>query len=237
MGIDYNYTKSDGLTQATAARSVRSIKAHFPNSGNGLYWVKHPSANNGSPFQVYCDMQTDGGGWMLLVQNATIGGATKMNYTNYSLLNSTNPPSASSRASVSYSYSILEWADLFKNPNKPFQYMIDAHERNNHGGIWTANNPSYTFNQTVNTSTDITLQTKFGTWYYDNSSIEERMPYIAAGQTTAGMLTTSVSPSSSWWGTIIEASSSYSPAPWISAGGISGVTDSPGVIWYWMRSI
>lgn len=233
MGIGYNINISaDGTTEATAAVSARSIKLHHPASPSGIYWVINPSVNSGNPIQVYCDMETDGGGWMLLVQNATIGGAVKMNYTNYSLNNQTTPPNANARASVSFSYSILEWADFFKNPNKPFEYMIDAYERGQWGGIWRANNKDYRFNQTTNTATDITLLTKFSEWSYSNSGVEERMPWVNATATTAGKLTTSVSSSSSWWGTIIESASSFSPAPWINT-----PMPNPAVIWYWMRSL
>jgi len=235
MAIGYNINVSaDGTSPERAALSARAIKAKFPASSSGLYWVVNPNANSGNPFQVYCDMETDGGGWMLLVQNASINGATKMNYTNYSLTSQTSPPTARSRADVNKSYSILAWADHFKNPNKPFQYMIDANDRGLWGGIWTANDPLYTFNQTSNTATDITLSTKFSDWSYNGNGIEERMPWVETSATSNGKLTTSVSSSSAWWGTLIEASSSFSPAPWIS--GVSGV-DNPGVIWYWMRSL
>lgn len=238
MGIFYNNAGGDGTTAEKAAPSARAIKNRFPSSTSGIYWVQNPNVNSGNPIQVYCDMETDGGGWMLLVQNANIGGATKMNYTNYSLNNQLAPPDASSRSSVDKSYSILAWADAFKNPAKPFEYMLDAYERGQWGGIWRANSSSYTFNQTVNTATDITLKQKFNTWEYSNDGIEARMPWVDSSATSSGKLTTSVSSSSSWWGTIIEASSSFGPAPWI-ADGVSGVSyvDSPGVIWYWMRSI
>jgi hypothetical protein len=226
----------DGLTSETAAPSAWSIKIAYPEAASGTYWVVNPNVNSGNPFQVYCDMETAGGGWQLIVQNCSINGGTKMNHTNYSLLNQTSPPTASSRANANKSYSILAWADYFKNPAKKFQYMMDAVDRGQWGGIWTANDPSYTFNQTSNTATNITLNTNFSGWSYNNSGIEARMPWVAAGATTSGKLTTSVSSNSSWWGTIIEASSSFSPAPWISTSvsGTSG-TDNPGVIWYWMR--
>jgi len=238
MGTTYNAGGMDGLTSQTAGPSARSIKTAYPNSASGLYWIQNNNVNSGSPFQVYCDMVTDGGGWMLLVQNATIGGATKMDYTNYSLHNQSTPPDATSRATVDTSYSILAWADDLKNSNKPFQYMLEGVERGRWGGIWTANDKTYTFNQTANTATDITLNTQFDTWVYHNNGIEERMPWVEAAATTSGKLTTSVLAASSWWGTIIEASSSFSPAPWIdpSAGG-DGTTANPGVIWYWMRNL
>lgn len=238
MGINYGVGINDGLTSATAATSALSIKKFFPTSTSGVYWIKNPNINSGVPFQVFCDMETDGGGWMLIVQNASIGGAVKMDYTNYSLLNELSPPDATSRATVNKSYSILAWADYLKNPNKPFQYMIEGYERNSWGGIWTANDKSYRFNQTTNTATNITLNTKFNTWEYHDAGIEARMPWVDAAATANGKLTTSVSSQGSWWGTIIEAGSSFSPAPWISDA-VSGWTDAdnPGVIWYWMRNL
>jgi hypothetical protein len=31
-----------------------------------LYWIANSNINSGAPFQIYADMTTDGGGWMLL---------------------------------------------------------------------------------------------------------------------------------------------------------------------------
>ena len=240
MAVGYGVnTGANGLTANTAAVSARAIKIQFPNSSSGKYWIKNTAVNSGNPFQVYCDMETDGGGWMLIVQNSGVNGGTKMNYTNYSLLNQLTPPTANSRANATSSYSILAWADALKNPNKQFEYMMDANERKSWGGIWIANDKNYMFNQTVNTATNITLKVKFNTWTaYHNDGIEERMPWVAAGNTSNGMLTTSISSNGSWWGTLIEAGSGFTPAPWIaaSAGG-SGTTANPGVIWYWMRGL
>ena len=74
----------------------------------------------------------------------------------------------------------------------------------------------------------ITLDTKFGGWDYSNNGIEERMPYYSSN-TNSGILTTSISPVSTWWGTIIAGQSGWVTAPWGS--GIS----SPSFIWYWVR--
>ncbi|PKH67892.1 hypothetical protein CXF59_05260 [Flavobacterium sp. ALD4] len=60
-------TKSNkGLTESSAAINGRQIKMAHPNSTDGIYWIKNPNINGGTPFQVYIDMTTDGGGWMLL---------------------------------------------------------------------------------------------------------------------------------------------------------------------------
>jgi hypothetical protein len=58
--------KKDGLTTAKAGSSALQIKQDFPLSVNGIYWITNPNINGGIPFQIYADMTTDGGGWMLL---------------------------------------------------------------------------------------------------------------------------------------------------------------------------
>ena len=56
----------DGLTSATAGTSALQIKQDYPSSTDGLYWIANSNINAGAAFQIYADMTTDGGGWMLL---------------------------------------------------------------------------------------------------------------------------------------------------------------------------
>jgi hypothetical protein len=53
--------------------------------------------------------------------------------------------------------------------------MIQANARNSWGAIWSA--PQlYSFVNTDNTQTAITIDTKFGTWtYFENRGISQRM--------------------------------------------------------------
>jgi len=92
----YNRTKNkyalpDGLTVATAAPSAKAIKAAYPTSTDGVYYINLPTVGIQ---QVYClmDSKYSGGGWMMAMK-ATTG--TTFNYdANYwnttNTLNSTD---------------------------------------------------------------------------------------------------------------------------------------------------
>ena len=136
-------------------------------------------------------MTTDGGGWTLIMCNANNAGWT---YANAISLNTTSP-------SINSNYSIIGWADYIKKSASGFQYMIDANARNSNGGIWTANG-AYTFLKADNTQTNITINTKFGTWTYNDGGIEQIMPWYS---NCSGYITTSTFCSGgSWWGTLIS---------------------------------
>ena len=58
--------EANGLTADTASTSAYAIKQDFPSSTDGVYWISNSNINDGTPFQIYADMTTDGGGWILL---------------------------------------------------------------------------------------------------------------------------------------------------------------------------
>lgn len=55
----------DGSSAGNAGSSALAIKQRTGTTTDGLYWVKPP---NGAATQVWCDMNTDGGGWMLVAR-------------------------------------------------------------------------------------------------------------------------------------------------------------------------
>ncbi len=61
---DPTATLSNGTTQATAAPSCWAIKQSFPASTDGQYWLL--TTKLVAPQQFYCDMTTDGGGYVLV---------------------------------------------------------------------------------------------------------------------------------------------------------------------------
>ncbi len=215
--IKRTLSSGDGLTAESAAANAYEIKLNYPASPDGLYWISNPAINGGAPFRIYADMTTDGGGWTLILCNKSPNPGWDNN--NALLRNQASPD-------INNTYSIIGWADYIKKSTAGFQYMIDAQSRRSNGGIWTANQP-YSFVSTSNTSTDITLNTKFGSWIYEDAGIEERMPWYSPG--SQGLITTSTDANGNWWGTLI-ASGGWDPAPWIGNG-----VSSPGVIWYWVR--
>ena len=55
-----------GLSKDLAVLNCRVLKEKSPYAVSGVYWIDPDGGSRSNAFQVYCDQQTDGGGWTLV---------------------------------------------------------------------------------------------------------------------------------------------------------------------------
>ena len=69
---------SDGMLKSSAGKSCAEILKLNPGSKSGLKWIDPD--DTGNAFQVYCNQEDDGGGWILLQHIEKVGGNCKCCY-------------------------------------------------------------------------------------------------------------------------------------------------------------
>ena len=75
-----------GTTQSSAVSSCQALRSQPLWSPSGVYWIDPDGGSQDNAFKVYCDMETDGGGWTL------VWSYTSTNYLNFkSHLNAVTP--------------------------------------------------------------------------------------------------------------------------------------------------
>ena len=61
----------DGSSSDKAAASCYEVKQVNPAASSGTYWLYTPQMSG--PAQFYCDQETDGGGWVMVVEAERVG--------------------------------------------------------------------------------------------------------------------------------------------------------------------
>ena len=128
-----------------------------------------------------------------------------------------------------------QWESCVVKWHLSFQYRIDGWSGGlNNGGIWEAAKV-YSFISTSPSQTNVNLVKKYGSWTSAEDiglahSISNRMPWLG---TTPKLLTTfSATPSSPWWGTLIQRTADgFGVGAWVLANPF--LTE----LRYWMREM
>lgn len=123
-----NNFRFGGQRAFTGCKTCKDIIDTFPQlSGyDGLYWV-YPGGPTSSPYQVYCDMTTDGGGWMLVARSSP---SVNLNGENWGWKGG----KVGSINDFSQAYQ-LQWYDVWHG-NATFTSFIFGNQRGNFDNSW-----------------------------------------------------------------------------------------------------
>jgi hypothetical protein len=149
------YLDPDGRSSGSAGVSAKAIKAAYPSSPDGVYWINVPGKG---PTQTYClmDSKYDGGGWMMALK-ATRG--TTFNYdANYWTTTNTLNPTNVNRNDGDAKYDVMN-AYLAKDMMALFPDIPNAGTES--GSIDNLTNWSWLQNNFHNSGATTTLIDKF----------------------------------------------------------------------------
>ena len=114
----------------SSCKTCKDIIDNYPQLAgyDGLYWV-YPNGASSTPYQVYCDMTTDGGGWMLVTRSHP----TTVNYNgeNWGWKGGT----IGSINDFSQAYQ-LGWGEIWDTTGSTFTSYIYGNQRTNFDNGW-----------------------------------------------------------------------------------------------------
>ncbi|CAE80376.1 fibrinogen-like YCDxxxxGGGW domain-containing protein [Bdellovibrio bacteriovorus] len=119
----------------TKCGSCLDILNNNGSEGDGIYYI---DPTGSSPYPVYCDMTTDGGGWTRVFKH-NIAGGYFADATDASSKNTTTP--------TADLYSILNKIDHFKTPGNKYQFRL----------TWPGEDLKNIWFQTTNPTADVSV--------------------------------------------------------------------------------
>ena len=130
----------------TSLKSCKDILTYYPMSTTGVYTIDPDGAGAGPSMSCYCDMDTDGGGWTLVLNYLHLGGTNpevRPMAASLPLIGSTVLGVDESGSTTTWGHTMPSFLNLFVYSEIRFYGKTNAHARVIHFKSSNANTKTY----------------------------------------------------------------------------------------------